>query len=223
MIKILIIDILITHCIILDNVGMYSTFGMPDEDRPWDKYFEGKEIINIKQISTRNNNELIIRERRTDEGNEEMILIQNSVQINDNNEYKNSEKNIIEEKKIIKSESKETKTIKNILPNKKESIHIMSKSFCFGKYKIEENEDGFFLVNIRNEKKTFLTLRISNLIGDIFLITDNIKKTYTIIKTIPSAKGNKNKEIIIGILKKEGQLMRFTSSDNNIKDKNVTI
>lgn len=30
------------QCLILDNVGMYGRFGLPDDDRPWDLYFEGE-------------------------------------------------------------------------------------------------------------------------------------------------------------------------------------
>lgn len=31
--------------IILDNVGMYNFFGLPDAERPWQKYFDGKEDV----------------------------------------------------------------------------------------------------------------------------------------------------------------------------------
>ena len=44
-----------------------------------------------------------------------------------------------------------------------------------------------------------------------------------IVRTLPRAKGIKDKEIIIGFITQEGKLVKFTSLDKSIMDKNVSI
>ncbi|MBP5525338.1 MAG: DEAD/DEAH box helicase [Paludibacteraceae bacterium] len=70
------------RCIILDNVGLHLTFGLPDEDRAWENDFIGEPNLN-KDSKNKNYNQLSnVRERRFDEGDCEMSLIE-SVQISD--------------------------------------------------------------------------------------------------------------------------------------------
>lgn len=66
-----------SECVILDNVGMYEHFGLPDANRKWHHHFLGKEIVESTQ-NTENvdSNEMIRQERDTSEGEESMILIQ---------------------------------------------------------------------------------------------------------------------------------------------------
>lgn len=63
-----------TECVILDNVGMYERFGFPDADRDWNKLFEGRE--KSVRVLTEGETEREYRERNTNEGNEEMVLLQ---------------------------------------------------------------------------------------------------------------------------------------------------
>ena len=44
-----------------------------------------------------------------------------------------------------------------------------------------------------------------------------------VVRTIPRAKGIKDKEIIIGFITIEGKLVKFTSLDKSVVDKNVSI
>lgn len=65
------------NCIILDNVGMYSNFGLPDEHRQWNFYFLGKNVVDSPLGSFSKGNK---GHRSVDmsEGTEDMELIQDS-------------------------------------------------------------------------------------------------------------------------------------------------
>lgn len=63
--------------IILDNVGLYNRFGLPEAKRKWHYHFLGKDIpeenySNIKKITSRH------RESDLSEDNEEMIIVRSS-------------------------------------------------------------------------------------------------------------------------------------------------
>ena len=66
--------------IIIDNVGLYNYFGLPDADRKWQYHFKGRELEEAdKEIKTKNMTpNFSIQERETsslDEGNEEMSIV----------------------------------------------------------------------------------------------------------------------------------------------------
>lgn len=44
------------NCVILDNVGMYSNFGLPDEHRHWNSYFLGKNVVESPIRTTKKSN-----------------------------------------------------------------------------------------------------------------------------------------------------------------------
>lgn len=64
------------HCIILDNVGMYSRFGLPDARRHWKSHFLGHEVD--EEVPSRGLSKGTGRSRYVDmsEGTEDMELIQ---------------------------------------------------------------------------------------------------------------------------------------------------
>ena len=65
-----------TTCIILDNVGSCLKFGLPNEDRPWEKYFVGEEKKeNISSGRTVDKGTGIPKERDYAEGADELYLI----------------------------------------------------------------------------------------------------------------------------------------------------
>ncbi len=199
-------------CIILDNVGMYATFGLPDADRPWEVFFEGDETQK-RSTSHGGKMRLIdsgIREADMSEGNEEMVLVQDVIEKEESTTEPNNSKNSVEN-----DES----------PIKLEPSHsycIQSKTFCNGRYRIEENGDGYYLRNVRNGKINSLGKYPSHTTGSIQLRKMDSNK-YMIVRTLPIAKGIKNKEIIIGFITREGKLVKFTSLDKSIMDKNVSI
>lgn len=65
------------NCVILDNVGMYSNFGLPDEHRHWNSYFLGKNVVEspIRTTKKSNSGHKIVD---MSEGTEDMELIQDS-------------------------------------------------------------------------------------------------------------------------------------------------
>lgn len=65
------------NCIILDNVGMYANFGLPDEHRQWNFYFLGKNVVDSSLGSFARGN-LVRREVDISEGTEDMELIQDT-------------------------------------------------------------------------------------------------------------------------------------------------
>lgn len=193
------------RCIILDNVGMYFRFGLPDENRDWESFFYGnKTDIFTKSTYSRNksNNLRAYQNKNLSEGNQEMILIQdlNIPQISKNkNEFQS---NPIEEKHIQGEDQYYHFTIK-------------SKCFDFGKYIIEENEKGFFIVNNRTLNKMFLIKMKTIPRGSIIISKDQNKKSFTIIKTLSYSTLHTSFSNIIGTLYKEGLLLKFTSFDKS--------
>ena len=65
------------HCIILDNVGMYSRFGLPDARRHWNYHFMGHNVEDETPKGTSKGNGKH-REIDMSEGTEDMELIQDS-------------------------------------------------------------------------------------------------------------------------------------------------
>lgn len=65
------------NCVILDNVGMYANFGLPDEHRQWNFFFLGKNVADspLRSFSKRS---LGHRNANTSEGTEDMELIQDT-------------------------------------------------------------------------------------------------------------------------------------------------
>ena len=204
-------------CIILDNVGMYSRFGLPDEDRDWKSFFYGveKETASTKGYSRNNGSLREYVETDLSEGNEEMILIQD-----------------LEMPKVVEEVVEETSTVIPVIPTEDIPTHttdniyhfsIKSKTFNSSKYFIEENENGFFIVNARNQNKMLLTTMKTMRGGVIMVIKEPARKTYTIIKTLSSATVKSSMSRIVGMLNKEGLLLKFTASDKTKQNVAVTI
>lgn len=76
-----------SHCIILDNVGMYERFGFPDTDRKWLYHFNGKSKVEKEQKEGTNNDTRVYTEQDMSEGLEKLELLQDNVrymQLEDN-------------------------------------------------------------------------------------------------------------------------------------------
>ena len=204
-------------CIILDNVGMYSRFGLPDEERDWESFFYGeeKETTSAKGYSRNNGSLREYVETDLSEGNEEMILIQD-----------------LEMPKVVEEVVEETSTVIPVIPT--EDIHthmpdniyyfsIKSKTFNSGKYFIEENENGFFIVNARNQNRMLLTT-IKTMRGGVIIVKkEPSRKSFTIIKTLSATTINSYMSRIVGTIKKEGLLLKFTAFDKSRINETITI
>lgn len=110
-------------------MGLYSRFGLPDEDRDWESFFYGNNNIgySIEKIDSYNNRALKeCQNIDLREGNEEMILIQNldTLQVPE-------QKNFNQTTTQVQRKGKEY------------HFTITSKCFNSGKYIVEENEEGF--------------------------------------------------------------------------------
>lgn len=205
------------RCIILDNVGMYSSFGLPDEERDWESYFygESKEYSSSKKYSRSNDNIREYVETDLSEGDDEMILIQDLEM-----------PQAVEE--IVKDSSSDTPIlqIEDISTQENNNTHhftIKSKSFSSGKYFIEENENGFFIVNARNQNKMLLTTMKTMRGGVIIVTTEPSKKSFTIIKTLSATTIRFSMNRIVGTLHKEGLLLKFTAFDKSEINKTITV
>lgn len=205
------------RCIILDNVGMYSRFGLPDEVRDWESYFygESREYSSSKRYSRNNGNIREYVETDLSEGDDEMVLIQDfempqtvEVDVKDSS----SDTPIIQIKDISTQEN-----------NKTHHFVIRSKSFSSGKYFIEENENGFFIVNARNQNKMLLTTMKTMRGGVIIVTTEPSKKAFTIIKTLSATISRFSMSCIVGTLHKEGLLLKFTAFDKSEINKTITV
>lgn len=198
------------RCVILDNVGMYSHFGLPDKERDWEAYFYGESKEYSSVCRNPSNNLLIpdINEVDMSEGNEEMILIQDlelSPQLSDKNAT-----NVVEDTPYSQEE-----VVSDC------HFSILSKPFNSGKYAIEETENGFHIINLRNQNRMFL-VRIGTYRGGVIVVKKEAdKKTFTIIKALSLSTLNTSSSRIVGVLHKEGLLMKFSAFDKSIM--NVTI
>lgn len=205
------------RCIILDNVGMYSRFGLPDKVRDWESYFygESREYSSSKRYSRNNGNIREYVETDLSEGDDEMVLIQDfempqtvEIDVKDSS----SDTPIIQIKDISTQEN-----------NKTHHFAIRSKSFSSGKYFIEENENGFFIVNARNQNKMLLTTMKTMRGGVIIVTTESSKKAFTIIKTLSATISRFSMSCIVGTLHKEGLLLKFTAFDKSEINKTITV
>ena len=193
------------RCVILDNVGMYSRFGLPDEDRDWESFFYGNERESSPE-HTRSYNRSYMREYiDTDlsEGDEAMVLIQD-IEIPQITE---------EESSVHVMPLDSTLYLDN--SNLEHHFCIKSKSFNSGKYIIEENETGFYIVNNRTSNRMLLT-KMQTLHGGTIIITkEPDKKTFTIIKTLSTQTIHTALSRIVGTIRKEGLLLKFTAFDKS--------
>ncbi len=200
-------------CIILDNVGMYATFGLPDAERSWITYFEGEEY---KHISDRHNGiiqHLVTSQHAVDmsEGSEKMELVQD----------------VVDKKEILPPENQNpseesSEGLDNAQKDPQCHYSIRSKTFANGRYRIEENEEGCFLCNVKNNMSIYLGRYISHTSGSILIRKSEANK-FLIVRVLPGLKNIKDKEFIIGMIAQTGKIFRFSSIDGSIIDKNVSI
>lgn len=199
------------ECIILDNVGMYARFGLPDTDRDWNAYFEGEEKSVSNKALKINSKEMLGDGREVDisEGNEKMVLIQSLLPFR-----MNSVMESVKAAEVIQSNM----PIKDL--NLFRAFFIESKSFCKGKYKIEETEKGYFIVNTRNYKRVFLC-KGNNISTGSIVIKNNHEGNFTIVRLVNNVL--QENSFIVGFLSQKGRIMRFVSLDNSVVIENIGI
>lgn len=85
--------------IIIDNVGLYNYFGLPDADRDWQLYFKGRDVDEISYGSGDGNS--LSRERNNEdsfvEDNEEMLVIKGGNGINSKSQKKSPQEKTVKQ------------------------------------------------------------------------------------------------------------------------------
>lgn len=195
------------QCLILDNVGMYGKFGLPDDDRPWEEYFVGNNERTNKShrnLSDKSNPSIgINRERDLSEGMDEMKLIQ----------------------QIKKEETKDEslKFINSVELSDYQEYGEIASMVLYVKYKIIETIKGYFIENIRTHKRQFLTELSGRHSISLKLMKDNQpQKGFTIISSFNRDSKPSINDQIIGYIYKEGRIIRFEKT-NNKTSINITI
>lgn len=189
------------QCLILDNVGMYRQFGLPDDDRPWNLYFEGSCQQDNNQQSTKRNESYQyvsdLREHDLSEGTEELRLIQ-SINLTTCGESESS-----------------SDSISSLFHNDDGFDEIKSKTI-FTKYRIFEDNRGFGIVNDRSLQHQFLCNgnKLKSISIKIIKVSDETKK-YLILSSSNRKKTVTPNDRIIGYIYKDGKLVRFDSSDKS--------
>lgn len=189
------------QCIILDNVGMYGRFGLPDDNRPWNEYFDGYyESCDKKNPDLLDNNHNIDikvpRERDLSEGTDEMKLIQ---QVN------------IEHPIEISEDTEDQKTSAAETDNE---IHTPS---VFAKYSIIENAVGYFIKNVRTNKQQFLSKLLGRRSISLKLMkNDRQFKGFIVISSFNRDSKPSINDYAIGYLYREGKILKFQPSSVNL-------
>ena len=183
------------QCLILDNVGMYGRFGLPDDNRPWEQYFEGGPSSSIRQLRNKTNRDNIglgtPRERDLSEGLDEMKLIQ-QVDIETESEI------------IVISRQEDT-------AERLDNIEVRS-STIYAKYNIVETNEEYFIENIRNNERQLLCgLSGRKSISIKLMKNNNELKGFTIISSFNRNSKPSVNDRIIGYLYREGRIIRFAT------------
>ena len=190
------------QCLILDNVGMYGRFGLPDDDRPWNQYFDGMPHPEDFKSSTRYNDSLFYigdtREQDLSEGTEELRLIQ----------YINLS---TDQKSVVSNNS-----AADISQDGNDVDEIKSKTI-FSKYYIFENGTGFGIANERSKERQFLCKgsERKSISIKVVKVFDGLKR-YMLLSSSNREKTATYNDRIIGYIYKEGKLVRFYSLDKSV-------
>lgn len=183
------------QCLILDNVGMYGRFGLPDDNRPWEQYFEGGPSSSIRQLINKTNRDNIglgtPHEKDLSEGLDEMKLIQ-QVDIETESEI------------IVISRQEDT-------DESLDNIEVRS-STIYAKYNIVETNEEYFIENIRNNERQLLCgLSGRKSISIKLMKNNNELKGFTIISSFNRNSKPSVNDRIIGYLYREGRIIRFAT------------
>lgn len=100
---------------------------------------------------------------------------------------------------------------------------IKSNSFNSGKYIIEEDESGFYIVNQRTSNRMLLTKMHTLRGGTIIIRKEPDKVVFTIVKTLSTSTLHTALSRIIGTIRKEGLLLKFTAFDKSEVNITVTV
>ena len=100
---------------------------------------------------------------------------------------------------------------------------VSSKPFCSGKYIIEEHQNGFYIVNVRSQKRMLL-VKVNTFFGGVIIVNkESDRNTFTIIKALSLSSPDFLSSKIIGTLYKEGFILKFTAFDKSVLNKRIMV
>lgn len=145
-----------TRCIILDNVGMYSRFGLPDANRHWSAHFNGQDVDespNSKAVVRCDG--LLLDTDKLVEGDEDMLLIQNAdstpVLKTDSGEMEapivSDSKSVMQKVAVPVSQERKTKTrqVKAVHP----TPLLVSSAFADGMLRLVADNSFYYIESTR--------------------------------------------------------------------------
>ena len=177
---------------------MYSRFGLPDDDRPWEMYFNGTALEGKSDTKQKRHPSLnyAVSPRVVDlsEGSGEMQLIQS---INLPKPRPDATDDI--------NESSISAGLNEIFSNK-----------IFSKYRIVESDSGYFIENINTQARQKLRECIAR--KSISIKTEkntDVSKSYTIISSFNREPKPSTNDRIIGYLFKDGAITKFKAANHD--------
>lgn len=215
-----------TKCIILDNVGMYSRFGLPDANRHWMAHFRGQEVDESpKKGKAFGCWDSFYEEPDLSEGDEDMLLIQETDNGIDNNEVvvmSDASPIVVQESevpKVVMEREEEaispradlSKKLKNVPAMKVEGMlrsDIFQKEYCI----IADN--SFYYVKALSSGNCYFIAPVARKPSenDVLLVSHEANK-YVIKHLIPDAETAK--EQVIGNLSLEDDnIVTFSKNFN---------
>lgn len=198
-------------CIILDNVGMYSRFGLPDANRHWMAHFNGKDVDESPKFNGgRLLSDIMYEQRDLNEGDEDMLLIQQSedydvtevgtslevdVATDNKKPGKTAEKdNNVEtdpnKKDIITLKSKQAdasaRKLKKV-PAMRTNCPLQSQAFADGKYLVEADNGFYYVKSLVSGNSYFIAPVVRKPSEKDELIVREDTGIYTIEHFVPEA------------------------------------
>lgn len=192
------------QCVILDNVGLYSRFGLPDDDRDWNSHFLGtlkESTSRSERACTSEVRDIVVKLDKLQEGNDDMFLIQSL----------ESPKNEEVSMRTLVEETEEIAPIESEVGDERET----RSQAVFAKYAIVECYDGIYIENIRaNVRQRLCDLNGPRIVSIKIAKTPGYTKRFTLLGSYNKSKDISVLDHIIGYLYKEGSLLRFSHVKN---------
>lgn len=198
-------------CIILDNVGMYSRFGLPDANRHWMAHFNGKDVDESPKFNGgRLLSDIMYEQRDLNEGDEDMLLIQQSEDYDFTEAGTSSDVDIVSDDKKPSKAAEKTNNVE-IASNKKDidslkSKHVdaparklkkvpamhpncplQSRAFADGKYLVEADNGFYYVKSLVSGNSYFIAPVVRKPSEKDELIVREDAGIYTIEHIVPEA------------------------------------
>ncbi len=215
-----------TKCIILDNVGMYTRFGLPDANRHWMAHFRGQEVDESpKREKGFGLGEYYYEEPDLNEGDEDMLLIQET---NNDEDFENDAPQSIVTSvpvpsKNVRKDSDEK--CEQISPSPTNPSHLrlkliqpLSPSYLLESNKIYDDlsivaDNKYYYVKMGKSGNcySFASVLRRPSADDVLKVIPN-GNVYNIVHYIPESENAK--ELIIGTISCKKDIVTYTKDFN---------